>query len=340
MQLLLFSFGKTQKDLFLTIAVVKKENEILKRSISLQKRRIRLRKQDRVLLTIASRLSQLARGAVSIVQPETVLKWYRRLRRRFWTFPSMHRQTGRPRTPVEIRELVLKMKNENIHWGNGKIQGELLKLGIELDRRTTHQILADFRKQGRIQNGITWSKFIKSHVESLFATDFFTVDTLFGKRFYVFFIPSYRALKTRTIIQFSITSNPTRGFVRQQMILFDEKAPGDKYLIHDNSPELKTFDYESYGIKDVPISTYAPNMNCFAERFIGSIRREALDWFVLFSERQSKRIISSNIHFYNELTTNQGLDQGVPDGYESQKHGKVRSKPVLSGLHHHYYRVA
>jgi putative transposase len=261
MQLLLFSFSKTRKDLFLTIAVVKKENEILKRNISFQKRRIRLQKQDRVFLTISSRLSQLARGAVSIVQPETLLAWYRRLSRRFWTFPS--KQPGRPRTPMEIRELVLKMKNENILWGNGKIQGELLKLGIELDRRTIARIIADFRVKGRIQNGITWSKFIKSHVESLFATDFFTVDSLFWKRFYVFFI---LALKTRKIIQFSITSNPTREFVRQQMILFDEKVPGGKHLIHDNSPELKTFDYESYGIKGVSISAHAPNMNCFAER--------------------------------------------------------------------------
>ncbi|MBW8036749.1 MAG: transposase [Planctomycetes bacterium] len=299
-----------------------------------------MKKQDRVFLTIASRLSQLARGAVSIVQPETLLAWYRRLNKRFWTYPSKRKQPGRPRTPKEIRKLVLKMKNENILWGNGKIQGELLKLGIELDRRTIAMIIADFRKQGRIQNGITWSEFIKRHIESLFATDFFKADTLFGKGFYVFFSLAYRALKTRKIILFSITSNPTREFVRQQMILFDEEVPGDKYLIHDNSPELKSFDYESYGTRDVPISTYAPNMNCFAERFIGSIRREALDWFVLFSERQIKRIVSLYIHFYNELRPHQGLDQGVPCGYESQKLGKVRSKPVLSGLHHHYYRVA
>ncbi|MBT3194184.1 MAG: integrase, partial [Verrucomicrobia bacterium] len=142
-----------------------------------------MKKQDRVFFTIASRRSQLACGAVSIVRPETLLAWYRRLVRRFWTFPSKRKQPGRPRTPMEIRELVLKMKNENILWGNGKIQGELLKLGIELDRRTIARIIADFRVKGRIQNGITWSKFIKSHVESLFATDFFTVDSLFWKRF-------------------------------------------------------------------------------------------------------------------------------------------------------------
>jgi hypothetical protein len=90
-------------------------------------------------------------------------------------FPSKHKQPGRPRTPKEIRELILKMKNENILWGNGRIQGELLKLGIELDRRTIARIIADFRKQGRIQNGMTWPKFIKSHLQSFFATDFFTV---------------------------------------------------------------------------------------------------------------------------------------------------------------------
>jgi hypothetical protein len=98
-----------------------------------------------------------------------------------------------------------------------------------------------------------------------------------GKRLYVFFILAYGALKPRKIIQFSITSSPNSEFVRQQMIFFDKEVPGGKYLIHDNSPELKTFDYERYGIKDVPISTYVPDMNCFAERFIGSIRREALD---------------------------------------------------------------
>ena len=283
MQLLLFSFSKSRKDLFLTIAVVKKENEILKRNISLQKKRIRLHKQDRIFLTIASRLSQLAHGAISIVQPETLLAWYRRLNKRFWTFPSKHKKPGRPRTPKEIRELVLKMKNENIIWGNGKIQGELLKLGIELDRRTIAMILADFRKQGKVQKTMTWSKFIKSHLHSLFATDFFTVDILFGKRFYVFFI---LAFKTRKIIQLSITANPNREFVRQQMILLEEEVPGKKYLIHDNSPELASLDYQNYGIKDVPISTYAPNMNCFAERFVGSIRREALDWFVLVNENQ------------------------------------------------------
>ncbi len=75
------------------------------------------------------------------------------------------------------------------------------------------------------------------------------------------------------------------------MILFDEEVPEDKYLIHNNSPELKSFDYESYGTRDVPISTNAANMNCFAERFIGSISREALDWSVLFRERQIKRIL-------------------------------------------------
>ena len=89
------------------------------------------------------------------------------------------------------------------------------------------------------------------------------MDTLFGKRYYGFFI---LALKTRKIILVSITANPTREFVWRQMILFDEEVPGEKYLTHDNSLELTSLDYQNYGIRDVPISTHAPNMNCFAKR--------------------------------------------------------------------------
>ena len=180
------------------------------------------------------------------------------------------------------------MKNENSIWGNGKIQGELLKLGIELDRRTIAMIIADFRMQGKVQKAMTWSKFIKSHLHSLFSTDFFTVDTLFGKRFYVFFV---LALKTKEILQFSITANPNRGFVRQQMILFEEEAPGRKYLLHDNSPKISSPDYQNYSTKDIPISASAPYMKYFAERFVGSIRREALDCLVPANDNQIRRIV-------------------------------------------------
>ena len=110
--------------------------------------------------------------------------------------------------------------------------------------------------------------------------------------------------------------------------------------ILSNKEYFLAHDHNSIYAKDVPISTYAPNMNCFAERSVGSVRRKAPDWFVLVNENQVRRIVKDFVRYYNELHPLQGLNQAVPDGYVSQKHGKVRSKPVLAGLHHHYYQAA
>ncbi len=110
--------------------------------------------------------------------------------------------------------------------------------------------------------------------------------------------------------------------------------------IFSNKGHFLAHDHTLAHAKDVPISTHAPDMNCFAERCVGSIRREALDWFALVNENQVRRIVKDYVRYYNELRPHQGLDQGVPTGYVSLKRGKVKSKPVLSGLHHHYYRAA
>ena len=131
-----------------------------------------------------NRISRKIGVIFSLVKPKTVLKWYKSLIKRFWTFPSWTNKGGRPRTPVHIRYLILEMKNNNLLWGNGKIKGELLKLGIKLDKRTIARILNDFRKKDKVKNALTWKKFIKSHFGTLFAMDFFTVDSIFNKRYY------------------------------------------------------------------------------------------------------------------------------------------------------------
>ena len=190
------------------------------------------------------------------------------------------------------------MKNENLYWGVKKIQGELLKLNIELDPKTIWNILSDFRRRGMIKKSLTWKRFIKMHIDSIFAMDFFTVDTILNRRFYVLFIISHA---TREIIQFAVTENPVYEFVRQQIILFEEKMDRLVYLIHDNAPQFH-LDYLCYGIKDVRTSFNSPNMNAIAERFVGSIRREALDNFLLINERQIKRIISEYVDYYNSVS--------------------------------------
>ena len=109
------------------------------------------------------------------------------------------------------------------------------------------------------------------------------VDTVLGKRFYVFFLIRHF---NRKIIQYGITTNPIREFIRQQIIEFSDRVPEPVYMIHDRSPEL-FLNYEDYNIKEVVISVSSPNMDAIAERFVGSVRREAINWFIIFEARGS-----------------------------------------------------
>ena len=91
-------------------------------------------------------------------------------------------------------------------------------------------------------------------------------------------------------------------------------------------------------MEGVRLPAYSPNLNAFAERFVKSVRNEALDYFIIFNEKQLRKIITEYIRYYNSQRAHQGIEQNIPAGYVPQTEGKVVSFPVLSGLHHHYER--
>jgi putative transposase len=336
---LYFFFSK--RALIARIMLLEKEREILLRHYRLENKRIPIRHLDRIFLSILNSAHSI-RDHLSIIKPETLLARQRVLLESFWTYPP-HSRGGRPPVSQEIKELVLRMKNENLSWGYVRISGELKKLGVDLDSTTIANILRDFRRKGKARTSLTWKRFLKSHIDSLFATDFFTIDTIFNQRFYIFFIISHG---TREIVQFAITRNPVKEFVKQQMILFEEKIMRPVYLIHDRSGEFFQ-DYPSFNIKEVISSVKAPNMNAFAERFVGSIRREAFDNFIIFNEQQIRKILIEYIDYYNSLRPHQGIECRIPQGTLPPddpllplKCSSIRSKPILGGLHHHYFRKA
>jgi putative transposase len=220
----------------------------------------------------------------------------------------------------------------------GKIQGELFKLGIKISQSSIRRILKDFRKQGKVKNDITWSKFITSHLSKLFAMDFLTVDSLFNhKRYFIFFIMH---LETRKIVQYGVTDKPDCFFVRNQLCEFSYHHDEPPYLIHDSAGEFVWQDYKSLGIKNIKTSPYAPNMNTHAERFVGSIRRELLDNFIILSYDQLYRLCREYINYYNMIRPHQGINQQTPEGYVPKAQGKIVKVPVLGGLWNHYTRIA
>jgi len=214
----LFSYlFQSKKSLICQVALMRKEIEILKRGKS--GKRITTKRSDRIFFVALNKVASVG-NRISIVKPETVLRWQRTLIKHFWTFRTSGRKKGRKPVDKEIQNLILSMKNGNILWGVKKIQGELLKLDIALDTKTIWNILHKFRRQGRIKAGLTWKKFLQMQADSICGMDFFTVDTVLNKRYYVYFIIAHAS---REIFRFAITENPVREFVRQQLIELSDR---------------------------------------------------------------------------------------------------------------------
>jgi len=147
----LFNLFKSKKDLIIQIGLQKKEIEILLRKS--RKKRLRFHHSDRIIFSLLNRVGHI-KDSISIIKPESVLKWQRQLIKHFWTFKS-EKRVGRPAVTKDIKQLILSMKNDNIYWGYKKIQGELIKLGIALDQKTIRNILASYRRRGKINQSLT-----------------------------------------------------------------------------------------------------------------------------------------------------------------------------------------
>ena len=279
---LLFNIFRSKKSLLVENSLYKKEIEILNRQ---KKNRLRFNHSDKVILSILNKTDHI-KDKLSIIQPESVLRWQRLLIKKFWTFKHPKRG-GRPPVDNDVKKLILDMKNDNLYWGYKKIQGELLKIGINLDTKTIRNIIGVYRRKGKINESLTWKKFLTLQAKSIYAMDFFTIDTILNQRFYVYFIIHHQS---RQIVHFAMTQTPCVQFVKQQLIHFENSLDDMVYMIHDNAAQFKLH-YLNYNIMSVRTAVKAPNMNSIAERFVGTIRREALDYFLLIGEKQIFKIV-------------------------------------------------
>ena len=213
-------------------------------------------------------------------KPEAILRWHKKRVRKFWTFSSNKSSKGRPSIPMEHIGLILSMKKNNHLWGARRISAELVKLDIHVSKSTVAAILV---KHGLdpTDYGLTWRKFLSSHINSIIACDFKTVTSVFGKRLYILFFISHQ---TREILHFDVTDSPNHRWMNQQLRNLRMKLDHDDkmYLIRDNDILYKYIDFKQYDFEDVPISIRSPDMNTVMERFIGSFKRDALDHLIIF----------------------------------------------------------
>ena len=327
----LYDCFKSRQRLEAEILVLRHQLNVLQQRAP---RRLHLGWADRALFIWLYRCCPRILDAITIVRPETVVRWHRMGFAAYWRWKSRPRG-GRPRIGKEVRDLIRRMSIENPLWGAPKIHGELLKLGIDVAQSTVSIYMVP-RKGRPLQS---WKIFLHNHVEEIASIDLFVVPTIAFQQLFVFLVLGHRR---RQLLWFAVTQNPTAEWLARQIT---EAFPWDtapKYLIRDNDRAFGgafKARMRAMGIRDRPTSFRSPWQNGYAERLIGSVRRECTDHLIAFNAEHLRRILAKYAIYYNEVRTHVSLGKGAPCTRSIERFGDVVAHPILGGLHHRYARI-
>lgn len=335
-------FRGTVLDLTRSKADLIAENALLRQQLIVMQRQVKqpdFKPFDQLLMVILANWFSSWRQALLIVKPATLMRWHRQGFRLFWKFKSKPKGS-KPKIATETIALIKQMAAANRLWGAERIQGELLKLGIKVAKRTVQKYMYTVRK--RPSPGKSWATFLRNHSKDIWACDFLPMVDLFFGQLYAFFVVEHG---TGKVVHFGVTRHPTDEWTAQQLREATAFGARPKYLIRDNDAKFgpkfqKVAEGASVKILKTPIE--APKANSICERFLGSVRREALDHLLIVNERQLSRILKAYVEYFNQFRPHQGIGQAIPQPKQNDAplDGKVISFPVMGGLHYHYERVA
>jgi transposase InsO family protein len=325
-------------DLFRPRAKLEAEILVLRQQINVLRRsapkRPRLSGIDRLIFVGLFRLFPDVGGALTIVKPDTVVRWHRAGFRAYWRRKSRP-LGGRPKVSAEIRRLICDMSLANPLWGAPRIHGELLKLGIDVGQTSVAKYMA--RRRRPPSQG--WRTFLRNHADGIAAMDLFVVPTISFRLLYGLLILRH---DRRRIVWIAVTARPTAEWIARQVVEACAWEPLPKYVLRDRDRaygEPFTRRVRTMGIRDRPTSPRSPWQNAYAERLIGSIRRECIDHVVVFGERHLRHILLSYLNYYNAMRTHLSLGKDAPVPRAVQALGRIVPRPVLGGLHHEYVRI-
>ena len=303
---------------------------VLRRKVS---GRVRLTNSDRWFFVQLYRSFPSILQVVTIIRPETLVRWHRAGFRCYWRWKSRSRG-GRPQIGSDLRALIKQMRIENPLWGAPRIHGELLKLGFEVAQSS----VAKYMVKRRGPPSQRWRTFLRNHAPDIAAMDLFIAPT-------IGFDPL--CLRYRS-------ARPQRPRLDQRHNKPDgrmDRASNNGGISLDDAPQhiirdrdriygtLLTHRLRAMGIRDKPTAPASPWQNGFAERLIGSIRRECVDHLVVLGEAHLRRMLRAYARYYNDIRTHRSLDKDAPASRPVQRTGSISSHAILGGLHHHYVRV-
>jgi putative transposase len=326
--------ARSKSELVLENALLRQQLIVLQRQV----KRPALTWRDRVLFVLAASRLPSWKTALFIVQPDTLLRWHRDLFRRVWRRRSKHKgKKGREPLADDIVTLIKNMAQQNRTWGAERIRGELLKLGVQVAKSTIQKYINQVR--GPLSPKQTWSTFLRNHAKDIWAVDFLQTYDLCNRAIFVFVVIE---LGSRRLVHFGVTRSPNDAWVAQQLREATPFGEGPRFLIRDNDNKFSAaFDRVADGT-DIEVLTtpyQAPKANAICERFLGSVRRECLDFFLILSERHLRKTMKQYQAYFNHARPHQGIDQRIPcpsEQPQQQNMGKIISHPILGGLHHDY----
>ena len=335
----LFSHDLAKENDFL-----RQENKILRSKLG---KRVPLTETDRrTLVRYGMPIKDRLRAVISIVCPETLLAWNRRMKRRKWTFDNTPKRPGRPPKAKATEALALRMAHENA-WGYVRIAGELRKLGHKLSPSCVRDLM---KKHGippsPYRKGLSWKQFIQAHLEVTWAADFFTEEVWICSGLVTYYTLFFIHLGARRVQFAGCTPQPEARWMQQQArnfsLLVGQNARQPSYFIHDRDAAFLPLDavLRPAGIKVIKTPPQLPMCNAYAERFVRETR-ETLDQLILLGEGHLRHVLKQIEYHHNQQRPHQGLDNVVPLGFEYPDQpvppGTVRCDKALGGLLNHYY---
>jgi putative transposase len=349
--LLAYITGSVDQELLLRNEYLVTENQMLRQRM---KGRVRLTDGERTTLAAIGR--QLGKRALeeiaTIVKPDTILAWHRKLVAQKFDSTQQRKAHGRPKIDAEIEVLVVRLAQENRSWGYDRIAGALPHVGYTISDQTVGNILkrhgippAPARKKTT-----TWKAFIRTHMEVLVATDFFTAEVWTTAGLMTYHVLFFIHLASRKVHVAGITLHPDEQWMMQiarnvTMAEWGFLLPG-QYLIHDRDGKYcPTFQQliDAAGVKRVPLPPRSLDLNAYAERWVRSVKEECLSRLILFGERALQHALTEYVAHFHQERPHQGRGNVVLIPAPRQAEiwpGPLQCRERLGGLLKYYDREA
>jgi transposase InsO family protein len=349
--LLAYITGTVDQELLLRNEYLATENRILRHQIP---GRVRLTDGERTTLAaIGQKLGKQAlKEVATIVKPDTILGWHRKLVAQKFDGSQQRKAPGRPTIAPELEALIVRMAQDNRSWGYDRIVGALANLGYTVSDQTVGNIL---KRHGlppapERKTTTTWKEFIRTHLDVLVATDFFTAEVWTTAGLVTYYVLFFIHLASRKVHVAGVTPHPNEAWMVQvaRNVTMEEwgfLSPG-QYLIHDRDgqycPAFQPL-IDAAGVERVPLPPRSPNLNAYAERWVRSIKEEALSRFILFGENALRHVLREYVAHYHQERPHQGKGNVILMPLlrsDQQRDGPVRCQERLGGLLKYYDREA